>query len=186
MSHYKTYVINVYSRFVLYFHLHYQVTPKIACMFLKPYEVRKQFLLKYAFCWTNMIKKYFWKRNNIFFKAIWPSQITVNIGHCMSMKLNNGNTQRIQHVNKCLYPNASSIRWIRYVLANPDITMWLQNQASLFSRLYFERLHAKQSELRVPQNAAITNRNSFFFPRSSFSWSIIAVTAEYLIAVAHP
>ncbi len=27
------YVINVYGRFVLYFHLHYQVIPKIACVF---------------------------------------------------------------------------------------------------------------------------------------------------------
>ncbi len=26
----------------LYFHLHYQVIPKIACVFLKLYEVRKQ------------------------------------------------------------------------------------------------------------------------------------------------
>ncbi len=36
-------VINVYGRFVLYFHLHYQVIPKIACVFSKPYEVRKLF-----------------------------------------------------------------------------------------------------------------------------------------------
>ncbi len=42
-SHYNAYVINVYGRFVLYFYLHYQVIPKIACMFLKSYEVRKQF-----------------------------------------------------------------------------------------------------------------------------------------------
>ncbi len=34
---------NVYGRFVLYFHLHYQVIPKIVCMFSKPYEVRKLF-----------------------------------------------------------------------------------------------------------------------------------------------
>ncbi len=38
--HYNAYVINVYGRFVLYFHLHYQVIPKIACVFSKPYEVR--------------------------------------------------------------------------------------------------------------------------------------------------
>ncbi len=31
--------------------------PKIACVFSKPYEVRKQFLLKHAYCWTNMMKK---------------------------------------------------------------------------------------------------------------------------------
>ncbi len=29
-------VINVYGRFVLYFHLHYQVIPNIACVFSKP------------------------------------------------------------------------------------------------------------------------------------------------------
>ncbi len=49
-SHYNAYVINIYGRFVLYFHLHYQVIPKIAYVFSKPYEVRKQFELKYAFC----------------------------------------------------------------------------------------------------------------------------------------
>ncbi len=30
-------VINVYGRSVLYFHLHYQVIPKITCVFSKPY-----------------------------------------------------------------------------------------------------------------------------------------------------
>ncbi len=40
-----------------YIYLHYQVIPEIASMFSKPYEVRKQFLLKYAYCWTNMMKK---------------------------------------------------------------------------------------------------------------------------------
>ncbi len=49
-SHYNAYVINVYGRFVLYFHLHYQVIPKIAYVFSKPLEVRKQFELKYVFC----------------------------------------------------------------------------------------------------------------------------------------
>ncbi len=34
-SHYNAYVINVHGRFVPYFHLHYQVIPKIACMFSK-------------------------------------------------------------------------------------------------------------------------------------------------------
>ncbi len=41
-------VINVYDRFVLYFHLHYQMIPKIACVFSKPYEVQTLFQLKYA------------------------------------------------------------------------------------------------------------------------------------------
>ncbi len=36
-------VINVYGRFVLNFHLHYQVIPKIACVFSKPYEVQTRF-----------------------------------------------------------------------------------------------------------------------------------------------
>ncbi len=39
-NYHYAYVINVYGRFVLYFHLHYQVIPKIACVFSKPYEVR--------------------------------------------------------------------------------------------------------------------------------------------------
>ncbi len=35
-SFYNAYVFNVYGRFVLYLHLHYQVIPKITCVFSKP------------------------------------------------------------------------------------------------------------------------------------------------------
>ncbi len=42
-SHYTAYVIHIYGRFVLYFHLHDQAIPEIAC-------VRKQLKLKYVYC----------------------------------------------------------------------------------------------------------------------------------------
>ncbi len=67
-----------------------------------------------------------------------------------------------------------------------DITKWLESQAFLSSYDYTLNhmlLQAKQSELRVPPQSAAFR---IFFPRSSFSWSIIAVTAEYSITVAHP
>ncbi len=65
---------NVYGRFVLYFHLHYQVIPKIACMFSKPYEVK-----------TSLLHYY---RIGIFLKETSKSNVTVsnnsvNIGHCI-------------------------------------------------------------------------------------------------------
>ncbi len=60
----------------------------------------------------------------------------------------------------------------------PDITTWLQSQASLFSRLYSEPHAAAKLNIRAQgaaQSAAITIQN--------FSW---LSWAEYLIAVAHP
>ncbi len=41
-SYYNACVINVYGKFLLHFHLHYQVIPKITCAFSKPYEVQKK------------------------------------------------------------------------------------------------------------------------------------------------
>ncbi len=85
-----------------------------------------------------------------------------------------------------LIPNASTIRLIRYIayVANPDITKWLQSQASLFSRLYFEPYAAASWIIRAQgaaQSTALTNQTKKLYniPRSSFSWSIIAATAEY-------
>ncbi len=67
-------------------------------------------------------------------------------------------------------------------VANPDITTWLQSQASLFSRLLWTACCCKlndQSSGCHPK--CCYNHSEFFFP----SWSIIAVTAKYSIAVAH-
>ncbi len=75
---------NIYARFVLYFHLHYQMITEIASVFLKPYE------LQFFFNWRMHTFEQIWRQKSILgflkkkpLKALWPSQIAVNIGHCI-------------------------------------------------------------------------------------------------------
>ncbi len=52
--------------FVLYFHLHYQVIPKIACMFSKPFEVRNNFnwsMNKYEQIWRKTSLLHYYRIN---------------------------------------------------------------------------------------------------------------------------
>ncbi len=125
--------------------------PKIACMFSKPYEVRKLFELKYAYCWTNMT-------TIIFEKETSKSNMTVS----------NNSQYRALHLNMKLL-----------VIANLDITKWLQSQASLSSHVYTLNacVQNNQSSWCCPKYCF--NQSDFFFTQSSFSWSIFAITAEY-------
>ncbi len=71
-------------------------------------------------------------------------------------------------------------------VANPDITLWIQSQASLSSHIYTLNACMQNNQSSGCRPKCCYNQPEFIFPRSSFSWPIIAVTAEYSIAVAHP
>ncbi len=63
--------------------------------------------------------------------------------------------------------------------------------SSLFGECHFSYSPESESEWRSRIRAQCRpmccyNQSDFFIPRLFFSWSIIAVTAEYSIAVAHP
>ncbi len=124
-----------YGRFVQYFYLHYQVIPKIACVFLKPYKVI-QYILIVCMQFNNYDKE-----KNIFekqLKAIWQSHKSIS-GIAFEPETT-GNIQCIQHVNIPTHPILAESDLYE---GNPEVTTRFQSQASFFSHLYFEHLHVK-------------------------------------------
>ncbi len=112
-------------------------------------------------------------RISIVFKETSKSNMTIsnnsfNTGHCMSMKLNTGNMHRVQHVNIPTHPilDESDMYVHHYVTSN---------QASLLTSILWTACCFKLNN----QSSGCCYNQSEFFLRSSFSWSIIAVTAEY-------
>ncbi len=88
------------------------------CILLNKYE-KKEFLD-------------FFKKKHL--KSIWPSQITVNIGH-LSMKLLVICSAFSMLINVNIPTHLILDESDMYV-SNPDITTWLQSQASLSSHVY--------------------------------------------------
>ncbi len=151
-------------------------------MFSNPYEVRKHYIWSLHTVEQIWEERVFGFKKNKHLKSIWPSQITVNIGH-LSMKLLVicGAFSMLINVN---IPTHLILDESDMYVSNPDITTWLQSQASLSSHVY--TLNAcmwnnhssgcrgrpkccfNQSLIRIPTHP----------PRSSFSWSIIAVIAK--------
>ncbi len=145
------------------------------------------------FNWNMHTVEQIWRKRyfGIFEKETSKSNMTVSNNSILGIAFEHettGNMHCIQHVHTFLYPNTSYIRLIRYV-SNPDITMWLQSQASLSSHVYTFNAcmrNNQSSGCRSRPKCSYNQSEFVFFPRSSFSWLIITVTAEYSIAVADP